>query len=250
MRPLLEVCVDSIQSAQAAADGGVDRLEVCSALALGGLTPTNGLLKTIRTNLGSLPLFAMIRPRPGDFCYSQLEIQQMINEIEEIKANQLADGFVLGVLKMDGTIDVDNCDRLVKTCHPLQVTFHRAFDVCCDPFVALDDIIAIGFHRILTSGQQTNAENGIEVIKMLMDKAGDKIILMPGRGIGVMNLETVLRELKPKEFHSSASMGHNSSMEYRKDTVSMGKEGNEYDWTVCDAKRVKCMIEIADRFQV
>lgn len=251
MRPLLEVCVDSIGAALAAIEGGCDRLEVCSSLASGGLTPSCGLLQTIRNKHPDIPLFAMIRPRPGDFCYSPQEVEQMRNEIDSIRQNSLANGFVFGLLLKDGTIDEENCKLLLEACGPHPATFHRAFDVCSDPFPALEAITELGFSRVLTSGQQMNAENGIEVLRMLVEKANNRVIIIPGCGVNHMNVETILRETKAKEFHTSASMAANSLMDFRKETISMGREnGSEYAWSTCDARRVRCMLEIAKRFQV
>lgn len=246
----MEVCVDSIISVEAAVEGGADRLEVCSCLASGGLTPSSGLLQTVRTRFSDVKVFAMIRPRSGDFCYAPSEIDQMKQEILLIKKDHLADGFAMGLLLRDGTVDENNCKELLAIAAPLPVTFHRAFDLCCDPFAAIDTIASLGFSRILTSGQQPNAETGIECLRMLVEKAGDRVIIMPGCGVNHMNLETILRETKAKEFHSSASTSKNSTMEYRKETVSLGKESNEYGWSSCNAHRALSMLEVAKRFHV
>ncbi|KAI1290236.1 Copper homeostasis protein cutC -like protein [Halotydeus destructor] len=259
MRPLLEVCVDSIESARAAITGSADRLEVCSSLALGGLTPSCGLLMSIRSISSETPLYAMIRPRAGDFCYTEREITQMKFEIEMIKRNNLADGFVFGVLLYEGTVDVENCKTLLELCNPLPTTFHRAFDVCRCPLVALEEIIQLGFTRILSSGQTENALLGRKLLRDLVKLAKDRIIIMPGCGINVRNLDMILDVINPKEFHSSASVQVFSDMSYRKSSIKFDKnpsaqqnscedEPDDIYWYECDSSKVKSMIDIAKEY--
>jgi len=248
MRPLLEVCVDSIRSAKSAMDGGADRLEVCTCLSTGGLTPSLGLLKGIRSINPDIPLMVMIRPRPGDFVYSDLDIMQMLAEIESVKAEGLADGFVTGALKVDGSVDEENCLKLIDACYPLPVTFHRAFDLTCDAVHSLEKIIDLGFARILTSGQSKNAKSGIEVLKILIQRARDRIVIMAGCGINDKNVETILRETKVREIHSSASKQVKSKMEVAHETVCLSKQsGDEFAWKECDDKVVSAMMSIIKR---
>ena len=247
MRPLLEVCVDSVTSAKAAIEGGADRLEVCSSLACGGLTPSNGLLRSIRQLNCSIPLFVMVRPRPGDFCFSELEVDQMLQEIQEIKSSNLADGFATGALCPDGSVDVDTCKKLLETIQSYPVTFHRAFDLTTDAVDALENIIQLGFTRILTSGQCKNAKTGLDVIKMLIQRAKDRIIIIAGCGINDKNLESILREVKIKEIHSSASKQIKSTMEMIHETVTLCHLEDDYSWSVCDEKVVLSMASIMKR---
>lgn len=248
MRPLLEVCVDSVRSARSAIDGGADRLEVCTCLPAGGLTPSIGLLKGIRDLDPEIPIMCMIRPRPGDFVYCELDVQQMLLEIQSIKRDGLADGFVIGVLTSDGAVDETACSKLIQACDPLPVTFHRAFDLTADAVESMEKIIELGFSRILTSGQSKSAKAGIEVIKILLQKAESRITIMAGCGINDKNLETILRETKVREIHASASKVVKSKMDVMHETVSMGKAiEDDFQWVECDQKIVASMICIIKR---
>ena len=240
--------MDSIRSARAAIDGGADRLEVCTCMPAGGLTPSIGLLRGIRDLDPDVPIMVMIRPRPGDFVYCELDVQQMLQEIESVKQAGLADGFVTGVLTPDGSVDEENCAKLVAACHPLPVTFHRAFDLTADAVDAMESIISLGFARILTSGQSKSAKAGIEVIKILLQKAENRITIIAGSGINDKNLETILRETKVREIHASASKVVKSKMEVVHETVSMGKAiEDDFQWMECDHKIVASMISIIKR---
>lgn len=248
MRPILEVCVDSVRSARAAIDGGADRLEVCTCLPAGGLTPSMGLLKGIRDLDPGIPIMVMIRPRPGDFVYCDLDVQQMLLEIESVKQAGLADGFVVGLLTPDGSVDQENCSKLMTACDPLPVTFHRAFDLTADAVDAMESIISLGFARILTSGQSKSAKAGIEVIKILLQKAESRITIIAGSGINDKNLETILRETRVREIHASASKVVKSEMGVMHETVSMGKAiEDDFQWFECDHKTVASMISIIKR---
>lgn len=248
MRPLLEVSVDSITSAKAAIDGGADRLEVCSSLECGGLTPSNGLLRSIRRLHSTIPLFVMIRPRVGDFCYSSEEIDHMLLEIKEITEAKLADGFVLGALKSDGTVDVDACNKLLYATQAYPVTFHRAFDLTANAVQALDAIIDLGFDRVLTSGQSKNAKCGLDVINMLIERSNKRIIVIATAGIDDKNVEFILRKVKVREVHTSASELVKSKMQITHETVTLGRSvGDDYIWKECDEKVVTTMISIMKR---
>lgn len=248
MRPILEVCVDSVRSARAAIDGGADRLEVCTCLSAGGLTPSTGLLSAIRALDSDIPLMVMIRPRPGDFVYCDLDVEQMLAEIESIKSAGLADGFVTGVLSADGSVDRKKCKKLLDACSPLPVTFHRAFDLSADAVDAMEAIISMGFSRILTSGQSKSAKAGIEIIQILLQKAEDRITIIAGSGINDKNLETILRETRVREIHASASKVMKSVMQVQHETVSMGKQTeDDFQWIECDPKIVASMISIIKR---
>ncbi|XP_065653263.1 copper homeostasis protein cutC homolog isoform X2 [Hydra vulgaris] len=177
----MEIVVDSFESAEAAQSAGANRVELCSNLIEGGCTPSLGLVQYIKNKL-DIPVFVMIRPRGGDFLYSDDEFEVMKLDIKEFKKSNV-DGFVFGILKSDGSIDKDRNQELVDLCKPLSVTFHRAFDVCIDGYQALEDIISLGFDRILTSGRENSCLEGLPMLASLIEKAGDRIIIMPGGGI-------------------------------------------------------------------
>ncbi|XP_047008243.1 copper homeostasis protein cutC homolog isoform X3 [Ictalurus punctatus] len=165
---LMEVCVDSVESAINAERGGAGRLELCSSLIEGGITPSVGLLQVVKENV-QIPVYVMIRPRGGDFLYSEREVEVMRRDIELLKRHR-ADGFVLGALTEDGRVDAELCMELLATCRPLPVTFHRAFDMVHDPSVAVETLVSLGFERILTSGCDSSALEGLPVIKRLVEQ--------------------------------------------------------------------------------
>ncbi|XP_050527274.1 copper homeostasis protein cutC homolog [Daktulosphaira vitifoliae] len=200
----MEVCVDNIQSAINAANGGAQRLELCSALNEGGLTPSIGLLKTIKSII-SLPVFVMLRPRSGyDFQISEIELKIVLEDLNMLKEAG-ADGFVFGALTANGFIDKKVCSSVISSATPLPVTFHRAFDVAVgDPILMAQEIANLGFTRLLTSGRHSNAFEGINLIKRLVRETENKLIIVPGAGINTKNLETILNETLCYEFHGSA----------------------------------------------
>lgn len=203
MSKVLEVCVDSLESAVAALNGGADRLELCSSLIEGGLTPTPGLLIQIQNmNPRKVPVFCMLRCRPGNFIYKPEEMEVM-KEDAKILRKSGADGFVFGTLAENGDIEMKSCREIIKTCHPLPVTFHRAFDFVRRPTIEVEVIIDLGFQRILTSGKQQTAQMGVKLIKKLIDQAGNRIILMPGGGVNKDNIKYILENTEAKEIHGS-----------------------------------------------
>lgn len=197
----LEVCVDSLESAVAAQEGGADRVELCSALSEGGLTPSLGLIEAVRAAL-SLPIHLMIRPRAGGFGYSATEIALMQRDIQLAKATG-CDGVVLGVLRPDGRVDEARTRQLLEAAHPLSVTFHRAFDLTPNPLEALQVLIRLGLDRVLTSGQAATALEGLDCIAKLVEAARGRISIMPG-GRVEQGLEAILRGSGAKEVHLSA----------------------------------------------
>src|SRR5579864_8529407 len=189
-RILLEVCVDSIDSALAADRGGADRIELCSSLLEGGLTPSPGVISTVLGKV-SLGVFVMIRPRGGDFCYSDDEFRAMEQDVRTAK--QLgADGVVFGILKEDGRIDAARTHRLLEVARPLKVTFHRAFDMSRDLSESLEDVIRAGVDRVLTSGGEQNVELGQAKIAQLHRQAENRVIVMPGSGITEQNVRQLI----------------------------------------------------------
>ena len=201
---LLEICIDCIESALAAQQGGADRIEVCSSLASGGITPSLGLVQHC-TDRCQVPLMVMIRPHDGGFVYGADDLRTMLHDIDALKDIGVQ-GVVLGALRPDGAVDVQTMERLIRASRPLEITFHRAFDLCPDPMKALDEIIALNVDRLLTSGQQTTAEKGVSLIKQLVDHAGDRLTVMAGAGINSSNVRRIAEATQVREFHASASM--------------------------------------------
>lgn len=210
----MEICVDSIESALNAVSGGANRLELCSALSEGGLTPTLGLLKVVKTTT-SVPIFVMLRPRVGfDFHFSDLEMKIILEDLKFFK-DAGADGFVFGALTTDGDVDIDACMSVIKAAHPLPVTFHRAFDVAfANPIDMAKKIADLGFKRLLTSGRCSQASNGKRLIKSLIEIMKDRLIIMPGAGINVGNLNDILANTLAHEFHGSAKSLKQSNLNF------------------------------------
>lgn len=198
---VLEVCVDSYESALIAAKSGADRLELCHDLSVGGLTPTAGLVSVVKKAV-SIPVYVLIRPRAGNFQYVTHEVEQMLADIKVIKQIG-ADGFVFGALSRQNEVDVNICQQLLSESSNFPATFHRAFDKMSNKEKALDEIIKLGFTRILTSGGLEAAIDGIETLKNLVNQACDRIIIMPGGNINEDNILHVLQTTKAREFHSS-----------------------------------------------
>lgn len=201
MTMLLEVCCGDYESAQAAAAGGAQRVELCAALATDGLTPSAGLIAAVR-RIPNLRLHVLIRPREGNFVYSDAEFEIMREDI--LMAQRLgADGVVIGALTPEGDIDVEHCQALVEAAKGMQVTFHRAFDQCREPQRALEQIIALGCHRLLTSGQAATAETGTALLQQLVQQAGERLIILPGAGVNAQNARAILDATGAREIHGS-----------------------------------------------
>jgi len=242
---LVEACVDSVAGALAAVAGGAGRLELCSGLFEGGLTPSAGLLAAVRERI-AVPVHVLIRPRGGDFLYDAGEMAVMLHDIAE--ARRLgADGAVLGVLVGDGRVDAERTRVLVDAARPMSVTFHRAFDLTQDPALALDALIALGVERVLTSGQAENADVGIPVIAGLVERAAGRIAVLAGGGIYEDNASRIVRNTGVREIHVRGSRAMESAMTFRRPGVFMGKryEPDEYRRVDTDAARVRAIVAAA-----
>jgi copper homeostasis protein len=215
---LVEIAVFNIESALLAASAGADRLELCENPFEGGTTPSYGTLKIVREKI-SIPVFPIIRPRGGDFLFSDDEFNVMKKDIELCK--QLGfEGVVIGLLHADGTVDAERTKTLVDIAYPMEVTFHRAFDRTADPLIALETLIECGCSRILTSGQVPNAWDGKELIKQLIQKADDRIIILPGSGVRSSNSKALADYTGAVELHSSARKNIPSAMIYSKQSMN------------------------------
>lgn len=243
---IIEVVVYNIESALHAQKGGADRIELCDNPGEGGTTPSFGTLEIVRQAV-SLDVYAMIRPRGGDFAYSAYEYHAMKRDVEMCKRASL-DGVVLGILKPDGTLDKDRCRKLIEAARPMKVTCHRAFDMTRDPIEALETCVEVGFDCILTSGRQTVAANGITLIAELVKKAGGRISIMAGSGVNESNVVSIVRETKVQAIHFSAKSFHDSVMQYRNEAISgMGSdEGSEFKYRTVDEEVVRRMRILAD----
>lgn len=241
--PLIEVCLDSAESARAAEDGGADRVELCASLVEGGITPSAGMIAATRRQI-NIGLQVMIRPRGGDFCYSALEVDGMLHDIE-VARDLGADGVVLGALTPDGRVDRVLTARLVAAAAPMPVTFHRAFDMTREPAAALDALIELGIERLLTSGQEASALEGLELIAELIEQAGERIAVMPGCGITPRNLDQVLAATGAREVHVVGTDSVGSPMQFRNPRCFMGTAlyAPEYQRSVTTTERVRAFID-------
>ena len=199
---LIEVCCGSVDDAVEAEKGHADRIELNSSLFLGGLTPSLGSIIEAKRRL-DIPVMVMIRPRAGGFCYTQAEMAVMLHDAK-LAVEHGADGLVFGILTEDGSIDTERCRQLIELCQGRETVFHRAFDVTPDPMKALEQLIELGFTRILTSGQQRTVPEGIELIKKLITQAGDKIEILPGGGIRAHNVRNIVKQTGTTQVHLSA----------------------------------------------
>lgn len=246
MSLLVEICIDSVASACTAEASGAGRVELCSALSEGGVTPSIGLIEAVRNNV-RIPVNVIIRPRGGDFLYSDMEFSVMRRDIE--RAGEAgADGIVTGILNRDGTVDIERTALLASFAAPMSVTFHRAFDMCRDPFKALEDVIATGAVRILTSGHARSALDGAKVIRELILSAGNRIIIMPGGGIDEYNVALLANSTGAREYHLSGRRHSESMMTFRRKGIYLGDKRlqSEYATKTADADTISSIIKILE----
>lgn len=233
----LECCVDSVESAIAATEGGASRLELCACLQLGGTTPDLNLYREVNS-FSHLPVNVIIRPRFGDFCYTPSERAIMIRDVCMFQQEGV-NGIVIGVLTPDGKLDLPFMEKLISCADGCAVTLHRAFDMCADPFEALEQAICLGCSSILTSGQQSTATEGAELIAKLKAAAAGRIEIMAGSGISSKNIAGLVAATKSTAYHLSAKMVLDSPMTFRRQGLSMGLPlMSEYDLWRTDSREV------------
>lgn len=240
---ILECCVDSVESAINAANGGASRLELCSNLIIGGTSPDLAMIREIRKHT-DIRIHALIRPRFGDFCYSKHEMEIMKSQIRLLKEASV-EGVVIGVLDEDGNLNLSAMKELIAEAEGMSITLHRAFDMCRDPFQTLDEAIQLGIDTILTSGQKQSAWEGRELLAELIERADGRIDIMAGAGIGASVIEQLLPVTGGTSYHMSGKVTLDSPMKYRKADVSMGLPSlSEYEiWqTSEEAVRAACQI--------
>jgi copper homeostasis protein len=219
---IIEIATTDHESTKAAVAGGADRIELCTALSEGGLTPSMAMIQQCRKDF-QIALFPIIRPRSGDFLYSAAEFSIIKQDALFCKQTG-CDGIVIGFLNSDGTVDKKRTAEIVEAVYPLEVTFHRAFDRCRDPFEALEAIIEAGCQRILTSGLQPTAIQGVNLIQQLVAKAQERIIIMPGSGVRAENVKELAEKTGATEFHSSMKAIKESDMQYRQPAFAASAE--------------------------
>ena len=240
----IEVCVDSVESAAAAELGGAARIELCDDLLEGGTTPSAGMIEVVRERAG-IGLHILIRPRGGDFCYSDFEFEVMKRDIE-VARRLGADGVVFGLLHPEGSVDESRTHLLVEAARPLSVTFHRAFDVTRDPAESLEALIRIEVDRLLTSGRAKTAVEGIPAIASLMRQAANRIAVMAGGGIDEENAGRIVTESGVGEIHLTAAVPCEGRIRYRNENVTFRKPFplDEYLRSVADAERIKRIAKV------
>ena len=238
----VEVCANGVESCLAAQEGGADRVELCAGIPEGGTTPSYGEIKVARRVLTTTRLHVIIRPRGGDFLYTDLEVERMAQDIALCRELGV-DGVVFGCLRADGAVDMERNRYLMECSQGMSVTFHRAFDRTANPMQALEDVIALGVDRILTSGQQPKAEQGIDLLATLHRQAAGRIILMAGSGVTEQNIRHICEATSLTEFHFSAREPQPSAMQYVNPDLYMGRPGvNEAALDYTTARRVATTI--------
>lgn len=242
---MIEVCVEGVDGAVAAADGGADRIELCASLIEGGITPSLGTVRAAVAAV-SVPVMVMVRPRGGDFLYSEREFASMLDDVVALRSSGAA-GVVFGCLTADGAIDEARTRALVEAARPLSVTVHRAFDMTADSAAALEALIRCGVDRVLTSGQQVRGIDGVGLLAALVRQAAGRIVILGCGALDEATIGAVRRQAGLDELHFSAPRVVASSMGYRNPALAMGGDDpeREYRHTVTDPARVRAMIAAA-----
>lgn len=245
MNYTIEIATGNYASTFAAVKGGANRIELCSALSEGGLTPSHAYLLQCRHDF-TIPMFPIIRPRGGDFLYSEEEFEVMKNEVLFCKDANF-EGIVTGFLTANGSIDKERLLTITSLAFPMQVTFHRAFDRCADPFKALEDIIKSGCKRILTSGQKLTAPDGAELIQQLVVASAGRIIIIPGSGVRKDNIATLAIRTGAVEFHSSLRSYSKSNMHFIHPTFA--NEAGDYDLVTIQSGEVAELYNALEKYK-
>ena len=248
-KPLIEACVDSYQSCVNATKGGADRLELCSHLIIGGCTPTLPVFKQVQRDCKGVKINVLIRPRFGDFLYTEDEIEAMCEDIATFR-DLGANGVVIGALTPDGDLDIEVMKRMMACAGDMDVTLHRAFDMTRDPFKTLEEAIELGCKTILTSGQQSNVVEGKDLLKEVYEKAAGRIDIMAGCGVKKWNIQEIHDHTGIVVFHTTGRKGTlDSGMKYRKSTVAMGLPTlSEYEIWQTDEQEFRECAEIVHAF--
>lgn len=243
---LFEVCVESTPGALAAEAGGADRVELCADLLEGGITPSPGSLQLAKARL-KIPAMVLVRPRGGDFVYSEEEMAIMLGDIAAVKDAGLM-GVVIGCLRADGRLDLDRLHTLVEAARPMQVTHHRAFDMCVDPLQALDELCQMGVDRLLTSGQKDAAGDAIPLLRQLVERADGRLSVMPGGGLTPADIGAVVAQTGVREVHFAALHSVDSPMQFRNPGCSMGagEVPDEYELRRTDPAMVRAFRSACD----
>ncbi|WP_236976236.1 copper homeostasis protein CutC [Membranihabitans maritimus] len=240
----IEIAANSFESALIADKAGVDRIELCANLELGGTTPTPGQLICVKDNL-NIPVNALIRPRGGDFIYSELEFKEILESIRFCKQIGI-NGVVIGFLTIDGKVDLDKTLKAMEQAKGMDITFHRAFDQCMNQEKCLEDLITLGIPRVLTSGGQNSAPEGIKKINKLIELAGDDIIIMPGGGVNENNILDIETYTGAKEFHMSGKSEIKSPVEYRNKALELINKDDIHEYNYLRSNYEK-ILRIMDR---
>ncbi|WP_248284664.1 copper homeostasis protein CutC [Pedobacter fastidiosus] len=238
----LEVCANGYESALAAQEGGAKRVELCDNLAEGGTTPSHAQIALAKRNL-SIQVWPIIRPRGGDFLYSELEFDLIKEDIKICKSLN-CDGIVIGLLKADGSIDKERCAELIELAKPMPVSFHRAFDMSNNLEKSLEDLIELGIARVLSSGGSSSAIQGADTLAKLILQAKGRITVMPGSGINENNLQDLIDKTGATEFHASAKEFVTSRMEFRNIHTKMGNIEDEYQYELTSTEKVNSLVKI------
>lgn len=243
---ILEACVDSVESALAAARGGASRLELCGSLIIGGTTPNPWLFQEIRKHT-DIRIHALIRPRFGDFCYSDEEfilIREGVKAFRELNA----EGVVIGCLNPDGTMNMEQMNILMEEAEGMSVTLHRAFDVCADPYETMEQAISLGIDTILTSGQKNVCTLGTGLLKELIEKSAGRITIQVGSGVNADVIRQVYPKTGARAFHMSGKKTLDSAMVYRKEGVNMGLPSlSEFEVWRTDEAEIRRAREVLDQ---
>ncbi len=245
-RFILEACADSAESVEAAQKGGADRIELCGNLIIGGTTPSPCLFQEIRKHT-DIRIHVLIRPRFGDFCYTDHEFQIMKEEIKMFRSLG-AEGVVFGILKPDGSLNKEQMGELAEEAGDMWMTLHRAFDVCRDPYKALEEAVELGFDTILTSGQKDACREGIPLLQRLKEQSRGRIQLQAGAGVSAEVIEEIYRETGIMAYHMSGKRTLDSSMQFRTENVNMGQPSiSEYEIFRTDEEKIRAARSVLDR---